>query len=219
MTKKEYRALFEEDEAVGWKAIEAKVKEIYPEQEARHYAPPLPYSLGGRDPLDGSSIYDSHKQEFHRHIIGYGMSELYYNEDVAGNEFSKWGFEFTFRLKPFDKDEGDPLWAIEVMNNLARYVYESGKWFEEFQFGFGSGNQPIRTQCDIDIVGVAFVPDTELGTITTPHGNLTFLQMVGITSAELAHLKANPTSTHVKTLIDELKKDNPLLITDLMRRS
>lgn len=44
-------------------------------------------------------VYESDKQEKHHHIVSYGLSELYYNEECAGKEFSKFGFEFTFRLK------------------------------------------------------------------------------------------------------------------------
>ncbi len=218
MTKKEYRQLFEEDEAVGWLSIDKKIEEVYEDQNPRHYAPPLHYILGGRDPLDGTSIYDSQNQEFHRHFVSYGMSELYYNEDAAGGEFSKWGFEFTFRLKPFEEDEEDPVWVIEVMNNLARYVFESGKWFEEYHFIPANGAIRTETKGEVDIVGVAFAPDPELGKIDTPHGSLIFLQMVGITSTELERLKANPTTTEVKALLEELQKDNPLLITNLMRK-
>lgn len=218
MTKKEYKELFEEDDAVGWLAIDKKIDEIYPDQKPRHYAPPLHYILGGQDPIDGTSIYDSDKQMFHRHFVSYGMSELYYNEDAAGGEFSKWGFEFTFRLKPFDEDDEDPVWVIEVMNNLARYVYESERWFEEYHFVPANG--PIRTETknEVDIVGLVFVLDPELGKIETPHGEVSFLQMVGITSKELERLKNNPTTDEVKQLVDEMRKDNPLLITDLTRK-
>lgn len=218
MTKKEYKEKYDEDDAVGWLAIDAKIDQVYPDQEPRHYAPPLHYALGGQDPIDGTSIYDSEKQEFHRHFVSYGMSELYYNEDAAGGEFSKWGFEFTFRLKPFDEDEEDPLWVIEVMNNLARYVYESQQWFEEYHFLPAKG--PIRTETEkeVGIVGIIFVEDPELGKISTPHGEVSFLQMVGITSKELDRLMENPTTGNVKQLVDELRKENPLLITDLLRK-
>jgi hypothetical protein len=220
MTRKEYKAKFEEDEAVGWDALNEKVLEVYGKTEPRHYAPPLSMILGGKDPIEGTSIYDSQKQEFHRHFISYGMSELYYNEEAAGGEFSKWGFEFTFRLKPFKEDEkdDDPFWVIEVMNNLARYVYESQRWFEEYDFIPANG--PIRTETEvhIDIVGLIFVLDPELGKINTPHGEVSFLQMVGITSKELERLKKDPTTDNVKKLVDEIRKDNPLLITDLLRK-
>lgn len=220
MTRKEYKAKFEEDEAVGWDALNEKVLEVYGKTEPRHYVPPLSMMLGGKDPIEGTSIYDSQKQEFHRHFISYGMSELYYNEEAAGGEFSKWGFEFTFRLKPFKEDEkdDDPFWVIEVMNNLARYVYESQRWFEEYDFIPANG--PIRTETEahIDIVGLIFVVDPELGKINTPHGEVSFLQMVGITSKELERLKKDPTTDNVKKLVDEMRKDNPLLITDLLRK-
>lgn len=218
MTKKEYKETFDEEEAVGWLAIDKKVEEIYGTQNPRHYASVLRYVLGGNDPLDGTSIYDSEKQEFHRHFVSYGMSELYYNEDAVEGEFSRWGFEFTFRLKPFEEDEEDPVWIIEVMNNLARYVFESGNWFDENHFVPANGPIRTNTKSEIDIVGVAFALDPELGTISTPNGKVSFLQMVGITSAELERLKANSKKTEVKALLDELRKDNPLLITDLTRK-
>ncbi|NDW19481.1 suppressor of fused domain protein [Dysgonomonas sp. 216] len=217
MTQKEYKEQFDEDDAIGWLEIDRKVEEVYGATEPRHYAPPLHFALGGNDPIDGTSIYDSDKQEFHRHFITYGMSELYYNEEAAGGEFSKWGFEFTFRLKPFAEDEDEPLWVIEVFNNLARYVYESGRWFEENHFVPANGPIRTETQSHVDIVGIVFALDPELGKISTPHGEVSFLQMVGITSKELERLKANPTTTEVEQLIAEMRKDNPLLITDLTR--
>jgi hypothetical protein len=171
---------------------------------------------GGTDPIDGASIYDSKHQTFHRHIISYGMSELYYNEEKAGGEFSKWGFEFTFRLTPFKDDENDPIWAINVMNNLARYVFSSGKWFEENHFIPANG--PIRLNTDTQITGFIFALDPELGKIETPHGELSFLQLVGITDTEVEQLKKSPTVGAVHELIENLKKDNPLLITDLNRK-
>lgn len=218
MTREEYKATYSEDEAVGWEAIERKLKEVYVREQPRHYVPPLYYALGGEDPIDGTDIYDSNKQTPHQHLISYGMSELYYNEEYVGEKFSKWGFEFTFRLKPFAEDEGDPLWVIEVMNNLARYVYESERWFEEYHFVPAGGPLRTETKEPIDIVGLIFTLDPELGKIDTPHGEVSFLQMTGITSSELKRLQANPTTEEVKRLADELRQTNPLLITDLTRK-
>lgn len=218
MTAKDYKKEFDEDQAVGWESIDARLTEIYGKGKPRHYAPPLFYALGGEDPIDGTSIFDSRNQTYHRHFISYGMSELYYNEEAAGGEFSKWGFEFTFRLKPFEEDEEDPLWVITVMNNLARYVYESQNWFEEYQFVPANGPIRTETKSEVTIVGLVFVNDPELGKIQTPHGEVNFLQMVGITEKELERLKANPSTDEVKKLIDEMRKDNPLLVTDLTRK-
>ncbi len=215
MTKEEYSKLFTADDAVGWLAIDKQLDSLYPGQEPRHYAPPLHFMVGGEDPIDGTSIYDSEKQMKHLHLISYGMSQLYYDEEQAGKEFSKWGFEFTFRLKPFAEDEGDPGWAIRMMNNLARYVYKSERWFEPYHFVPANG--PIRLETATDIVGLAFVPDPELGVINTPHGEVTFLQMVGLTKKETERLLAKPQTSEVEKLIDEMREYNPLLITDLDR--
>ncbi len=103
------------------------------------------------------------------------------------------------------------------MNNLARYVFNSGNWFEEFHFVPAGG--PIRLETDTDITGLVFALDPELGRIDTPHGEVSFLQMVGITSKEVERLKANPTTEEVERLINELKETNPMLLTDLNRKS
>ena len=218
MDKASYQKQYSTEDTPGWQAIDHKLSKIYGSTEPRHYPPlcGLHYMAGGSDPIDGASIYDSDHQEFHRHIVSYGMSELYYDEEKAGGEFSKWGFEFTFRLVPFQGDQDDPIWAIQVMNNLARYVFSSGKWFEENHFI--PANSPIRLDTETEITGFVFVLDPELGKIHTPHGEVSFLQLVGITNSEVEQLKQNPSTAAVKELIDHLKKDNPLLITNLNRK-
>lgn len=219
MTQKEYKNLFDEDDAVGWLEIDKVVEGIYGDQKPRHYAPPLHYMVGGEDPLDGVSIYDSQKDIFHRHLVSYGMSELYYNEEAAGGEFSKWGFEFTFRLKPFDEDGDDPTWVVNLMNNLARYVIKSGKWFEEYHVIPANGPIRLNSTAEINIVGVAFVSDPELRKIQTPHGEVLFLQMVGLTANEMNRItSASSAYDEVKKVLDEMKTTNPLMITDLLRR-
>ena len=214
MLLEEYKAKYNtEDAAPGWDAIDAQLDKVYT-IAPRHYGSIIKYILGGKDPIDGTSIYDNTKQEKHLHFVTYGMSELYYNEEAIDNEFSKWGFEFTFRLKPFKGDNGeDPMWVINMMNNLARYVFESGRWFEENQFVPANG--PIRIDTDTDITGLIFMLDPELGKIQTPHGEVSFLQMVGITSKELEELLKNPKKTEVEKLANQLRQTNPMLITDL----
>ncbi|HML63550.1 MAG TPA: suppressor of fused domain protein [Dysgonomonas sp.] len=219
MTQKEYKNLFDEDDAVGWLEIDKVVEGIYGDQKPRHYAPPVHYMVGGEDPLDGVSIYDSQKDMFHRHLVSYGMSELYYNEEAAGGEFSKWGFEFTFRLKPFAEDGDDPTWVVNLMNNLARYVIKSGKWFEEYHVIPANGPIRMNSTAEINIVGVAFVSDPELGKVQTPHGEVSFLQMVGLTANEMNRItSASSVYDEVKKVLDEMKTTNPLMITDLLRR-
>jgi len=214
MNLEEYKQKFTEDDAVGWLSIDEKVNEIYGQQEPQHFGTIIKYMLGGKDPLDGISVYENKNQENHYHIVSYGLSELYYNEESAGKEFSKYGFEFTFRLK---KKEGDDFnWVMNLMQNLARYVFETGKWFEEFHFI--PTNSPIRLDYDTNLTAIAFVLDPELGKIQTPHGEVQFLQMVGITTDEYEQLKQNPKLAETEKLLEQLKINNPLLITDLDRK-
>ncbi len=213
MTLEEYKARFSEDDAVGWLAIDHELEKLYPEQEPRHFAPSIHYALGGENPLDGISVYQSKMQNEHFHFVTYGFSELYYNEEHISAEFSKFGFELTFRLKKGGDD--NVQWAMNLMQNLAKYVFKSGKWFDEFHFITAGG--PIRLEYDTSLTALAFVLDPELGKIATPHGEVQFLQMVGITSAEYELLQQNLLTTETEKLMQTLRQDNALLITDLDR--
>lgn len=224
--KKAYTEKFCEDDTPGWAAIDEALNSIYPDTCERHYATLIKYMFGGKDPLDGISIYDNHIQTFHRHIVSYGMSELYYDPDSADKEYSRWGFEFTMRTVPFEDDpdagkkdgtasRNEPFWAMNLMQNLARYVYESGNYFDAYHFI--PANSPIRTETDTKLTGIVFAPDPQLGGIDTPNGHVEFLQMIGITQRELDWLFEDPTTARAKELIDKMRMDNPFLITDLKR--
>ena len=60
--KKEEPAIKPEEkeiEAVGWQAIEKEFQRVYPGQDnPKHYGTLIKWVLGGKDPLDGISIYD-----------------------------------------------------------------------------------------------------------------------------------------------------------------
>lgn len=215
MNKEEYKKQFSEEDAVGWDFIDGKLEKIYFEQEPKHFVPKLRYVLGGDEPLDGISVYESEKQTKHFHFITYGFSELYYDEESADGEFSKYGFELSFRLQK-ENDENNLNWVYNLLQNIARYVFKSGKWFEEFHFIPVNG--PIKSGYDTDITALAFIIDPELGIIETPHGEVAFLQMVGLTTNEFEELKQNPTTGETEILIKKLKQGNELLITDVKRK-
>ena len=59
--------------------------------------------------------------------------------------------------------------------------------------------------------------DPKLPAIDTPNGKVDFLQMVGLTQSELDWLWQEPSTARCKELIDKMRVDNPLLITDLAR--
>ncbi len=203
MNEQEYRETFSEDDAVGWDAIDAELEKLYGETEPRHYGSIIKYWMGGEDPLDGTSIYDCNEQTPHRHIISYGMSELYFSPPCKLDPDSEYGTPH------------EPFWAINLMNNLGRYVFESKKWFEPYHFI--PANSPIRSDTETALVGIAFVPDPKLPAIDTPNGKVDFLQMVGLTQSELDWLWQDPSTARCQELIDKMRVDNPLLITDLAR--
>lgn len=215
MNLEEYKKKFDEDDSVGWDVINTELVKIYAEQKPQHFAPTLHYALGGDSPIDGISVYKSDRQIDHFHFVTYGFSELYYDEESVGGEFSKYGFELTFRLK-IENEDDNINWVCNLLQNLAKYVFKTGKWFEEFHFIPANG--PIRSEFDTEITALAFVLDPELGKIETPHGEVMFLQMVGLTTIEYDELKQNPKTSETGKLIEKLKQNNGLLITDLRRK-
>ena len=112
MTKAEFLAKMEADEswAPGWEAIDGVFRALYPGQKPFHYAAVSRAVFGGKDFLDGCSIYPSPKGYFH--LVTYGMSELYAEPEALGGEWSKWGYEMTMKLRG-EKPE-DCLWALDL---------------------------------------------------------------------------------------------------------
>lgn len=214
MNLEEYKEKYTADDAPGWLAIDEALEKLYPNQKPKHWAATPHYAVGGKDPIDGISFYEAyHEGELYYHFVTYGFSNLYYDEESVGKEFSKFGFELTFRLKPYHLDKKGPTWVFQLIQNIARYVFSSGNWFEPNHYMPANG--PIRLKSDTNLTGIAFLLDPELGKISTPHGEVQFLQMFGITDDEINQLKES--QTDVSLLIEEHKQNNSLLITDLER--
>lgn len=211
-----YRARWpDEDGAPGWDAIDAALAPLYPGQEPKHFAPALHAALGGPDPIDGISLYRSEAGGVpHLHLVTYGFSTLYYDEDAITRPYSRFGFELTFRMRQDKSDDEMPAWAINMSQNIARYVFKTGRWFEPGHYMPANG--PLKLGDPTALVGVAFDLDPELGVIETPHGQVQFLQMFGVTQAELDRMKAD--ADGVQSVLAAHRLHNPLLVTDLARR-
>lgn len=211
----EYKKLFTSDDAVGWMAIDAQLQKVYGHQKPQHFASVPHFIAGGENPLDGISVYMSNNQEEHYHFVTYGFSELYYNEECLNQEFSKFGFELTFRLKKNGDDENF-TWVCSLLQNMAKYVFSTGNWFAEHQVFPANG--PIYLDYDTQLTALAFLVDPELGVIQTPHGEVQFVQVVGLTTAEHQEFLKNPTFEETEEILNRLKVENALLINDLDRR-
>lgn len=86
--------------------------------------------FGGEEYLDGISLFPS--SNGYQHLLTYGMSKLYADEEAYGGDFSGWGYEMTMKVRATSPD--DCWWAVNSLRNLARYTYTSKRWFEPYQF-------------------------------------------------------------------------------------
>ena len=200
-----------EPPAPGWRAIDEALQPIYGGIEPMHWGTLLSWQLGGPDPIHGISAYRNNRSRNHLHFITYGFSELWEKES-DDPQTSGFGFELTFRLacRP---GEDAPLWAVGFLQNLGRYVFESGR-----RFGTGHTmplNGPIASGHDTKIHAIAFAEDPELPPIDTPNGHVSFLQVVGLTEDELWSIEA----WNAARFLDLVHEQNDLLITDLARDS
>lgn len=216
MTLEEFREKAKDQEwAPGWDEIENAFRELYGEQEPAHFGTLITSRaiFGGNEFLDGYSAYQSPKG--YSHVVTFGMSELYADEESLGKEFSKWGYEMTIKLR--GENPENCIWAMNMMGNLARYTFKSERWFEPGQY-VGSANNPQSLNLgkpESKITALLITNDTELRGRQTIYGELAFLQLVGITTKELnAVIKDN---SLVPVLLDKLKADYPDLETDMNR--
>ena len=216
MTIEEFREKAKDEEwAPGWDEIEDAFRAIYGEQQPAHFGTVITSRamFGGKEYLDGYSAYKSEKG--YSHIVTFGMSELYAVEESLGRDFSKWGYEMTIKLK--NEEPNDCVWAMNMMGNLARYTFQSERWFEPGQY-VGTSQIPQSLNLgkpESKITSLLIVNDTEIQTRQTIYGELAFLQLVGITTDELKAIMDD--RTQIPVLIDRLRADYPNLETDMNR--
>ncbi|MBO0697071.1 MAG: suppressor of fused domain protein [Zavarzinella sp.] len=200
------------DDSPGWHAIDAALEPIYGDREPLHYGTIVSYAMGGPDPIHGISAYKNAKPRPHWHFVTYGFSELW-DKESTDPDVSGFGFELTFRPTRQPADSKPPNWALNFLQNLGRYVFETGNCF-----GVGHTmplHGPIEVGSDTLIQAVSFVHDPQLPPISTPNGRVEFLQIVGLTMDELDAI----TSWNASAFLELRQRDDPLLLTDLSRAS
>lgn len=215
MTKEEFLIRIKEDEnySPGWQAIDDAFEKLYPGQNPEHFGTLLTSRamLGGDEYLDGFSIYSSPKG--HKHLVTYGMTVLYGDEDAFGGEWNGWGYEMTMKLK--EKNSENCMWAIDMMSNLARYTYQTKRFFEPNQYVKGNGTS-LHIGSDSLITALLLVKDTEAESQISVYGKAEFIQLVGITESEMQAIIEN--KNNVPKLIELMKADgNQDLVTDMRR--
>lgn len=215
MTKEEFLIRLNEDEeySPGWQAIDDAFEKLYPGQNPDHFGTIMTSRaiFGGDEYLDGFSVYSSPKG--YKHLVSYGMTVLYGDEEAFGGEWNGWGYEMTMKLK--EKDTESCMWAIDMMSNLARYTYKTGRFFEPDQYVKGSGTS-LHIGTDSLITALLLVNDTEAEPQTSVYGKTEFIQLVGITESEIQAIIDD--RNNIPRLIELMKADgNEDLVTDMSR--
>ena len=216
MTKEEFLMRIKEDETYspGWQAIDDAFEALYPGQTPEHFGTLLTSraALGGDEYLDGFSVYSSPKG--YKHLVTYGMTVLYGDEEAFGGEWNGWGYEMTIKLK--EKDTSNCMWAIDMLSNLARYTYKTGRFFQSNQFIQGNGSS-LHIGSDSLITALLLVNDTEAEPQMSVYGKTEFIQLVGITEAELQAVMED--RNNIPVLLRRMKEDgNADLVTDMQRQ-
>ena len=206
------------DLSQGWDAIDHALQTVYGDQKPEHFGAIIKYRFGGPDPLDGISIYRSDAAgRPHWHYVTYGLSDLYgerdNNDPPSDDKVSGYGFELTFRLAVQNGETEPPTWALSFLQNLARYVFETGNTFAAGHWM--SANGPIEAGSDTLLTEMGLVEDPQLRTIQTPYGKLQFLQVVGLTADELYAIRR----WNVRGALAAMQAHMPLWITDTTRPS
>lgn len=220
MTRDEYlaRAQAEDDWAPGWAAIDEAFGRLYPGITPQHFGADLAARamFGGNEYIDGYSLFPS--SNGYQHLVTYGMSTLYADEEAFGGDFSGRGYEMTMKIAA--SDPGECRWAIDSVSRLGRYTYTTKRWLEPHQFISGRG-EPLRTTSATRLTSYLFVQDTEVSGIDTVHGRVDFVQLVGITQQELDWLAGESpegAEDRARELAHRIAADgNPHLVTDLSR--
>jgi len=167
----------------GWKAIEAACLKMYPGQtNPKHYGTIISWRFGGNDPLDGINIYDGGD---YYHFVTFGLSEIYEKES-ENKEYSGFGFELTVKLKKdgLDDEEASIRGMCGILQAIARLTFNNGEIFRPDEYiytGKTTGMDPAGKSL---ITGLITQLDS-LGEIESPNGKLQFVELIGVTDAEL----------------------------------
>ena len=176
-------------EASGWDAITAEFERVYPGQtEPLHYATIVPFELGGNDPLNGISIYDG--GDFW-HFVSYGLTELY-EKECENKEWSGYGYELTFKLKKScydpDNEENELKCVAGILQQIARITFNSGEIFQNNEYLYTGQTAGIDHEQKSALTGFICINDPTVNTLETPNGRVEFIELIGMTDAELKTL-------------------------------
>jgi len=159
-------------------AVDAELRAHYGDERRLHLGTLMRWRLGGPDPLDSMSIY--RHPEGHWHYVGLGLAEHLVKE--------------TNNAEP-------PRWPVALLNDIARYVFESRRPLAHGHFLERPGDP--RGRC------WGLVRDPVLRPVETVNGRFTWLQLVALSEDELARLKGDD----YEKFLDAYRSGNPLFVS------
>uniref|UniRef100_A0A8C5R312 Suppressor of fused homolog n=1 Tax=Leptobrachium leishanense TaxID=445787 RepID=A0A8C5R312_9ANUR len=208
----------------GLSAIYGECRRLYSEQpNPLQVTAIVKYWLGGPDPLDYVSMYrnlgnPTRGVPEHWHYVSFGLSDLYgdnrVHEYTGADGPSGFGFELTFRLKREAEESAPPTWPAELMQGLARYVFQSENTF--CSGDHVSWHSPLDNS-ESRIQHMLLTEDPQMQPVQTPFGMVSFLQIVGICTEEL-HAAQQWNGQGILELLRTVPvAGGPWLITDMRR--
>ena len=211
--KKQEKPAPEEKEvqAIGWQSIEEEFLRVYPGQEnPKHYGTIVKWALGGKDPLDGISIYDGGT---YWHFVSFGQTEIY-EKETDDPAISGYGYELTLKLKKdnYEDEEAELRNICGILQMIARLTFTKGEIFQPFEYLYTGQTEGIDAKQKSNLTGFITIEDPTVNTIDTPNGKVAFLELIGMTDAELKTLSSHGS---VREIYEKLGSD----ITDYHRAS
>ncbi len=171
----------------GWDAITKVFENIYPGQkEPMHYGTLISWQLGGNDPLDGISIYDGGD---YWHFVTYGLSEIY-EKEFEDKEYSGYGMELTLKLKKLnnEKEAAEIKGICGILQSIARITFTEGELFYPNEYIYTGQTMGMDVEQQSKITGFITAEDEQAGSIDTPNGKVTFIELIGATDKELKRI-------------------------------
>lgn len=188
----------------GWDAITKLCDKVYPNQNnPKHYSTLISWQFGGKDPLQGISVYDGGD---YWHFITYGLSELYEKKSNI-KDISGYGMEFTFKLKKdnYENEENEIRCICGILQSIARITFTEGEIFNIYEYLYTGQTEGIDCNRKSNITGFITVPDSKFNEINTPNGKVSFVEFVGATDNELKAIQNKQIG--VKELYEKIGSD------------
>ncbi|XP_071792669.1 suppressor of fused homolog [Asterias amurensis] len=177
---------------VGLEAVYSACRQLYPAQpNPLQVTAVVKFWLCGPDPLDYISMYSNPGLPErgippHWHYVSFGLTDLYgdgrVHEFTGPDGISGFGFELTFRLKREPTETAPPTWPAQLMQGLAKYVFQSDNTLcagDHVSWHSSLDKSESRVQ------HMLMSEDPQLQPISTPFGSVNFVQIVGVCTEEL----------------------------------